>query len=165
MHFFHFCILSLLRLLAFGTYSESVIVKTTMFITVDKCSSVGPLLPGSTRTVVGQPVEPENFLSSVQVLMVSWIKGLPPRLDRWRVRLGMSRRRTSSGCAVPHCGSNSMVVQRTQSGNDTWGEVRWSKISWDLNYICASYFFRCKLLISNYANGCITLYCVTPACL
>lgn len=77
------------------------------------------LLPGRTRTEVGQPVEPENFLSSVQVLMVSWIKGLPPRLDRWRVRLGMSRRRTSSGCAVPHCGSNSIVVQRTQSGNDT----------------------------------------------
>lgn len=92
--------------------------------------------------MVGQPVEPENFLSSVQVLMVSWIRGLAPRQDRWRVRLGMSRRRTSSGCAVPHCGSNSMVVQRTQSGNDTWGKVMHKKISFSLNDALVSYFFR-----------------------
>lgn len=83
-----------------------------------------PFLPGSTSTVVGHPVEPENFFSSVQVLMVSWTRGFPPRLDRCRVRLGISRRSTSSGCAVPHWASNSMVVQRTQSGNDTWGKTR-----------------------------------------
>lgn len=69
--------------------------------------------------MVGQPLEPEIFLSSTQVLMVSWARGLVLRLDRWSEWPGMSKRRTSSGWAVPDWGSNSMVVHRTQSGNDT----------------------------------------------
>lgn len=61
--------------------------------------------------------------------MVSWIRGFPTMLDRWRVRLGIRRRRTSSGCAVPHCASNSMVVQRTQSGKDTFNGVGQSVVN------------------------------------
>lgn len=142
----NYCIISLLShlslwdLLWFCYCQNNTVV---MYITVNKCWTARPLLPGSTRTVVGHPVEPENFLSSVQVLIVSWIKGLPPKLDRWRVRLGMSRRKTSSGCAVPHCGSNSMVVQRTQSGNDTWGKVRRRKINLDLNLLLFQMYVTC----------------------
>lgn len=81
-------------------------------------------------------------------------------LDRCRVRLGISRRRTSSGCAVPHCASNSMVVQRTQSGKDTFSGAGQSAVNGNFSFSSGL-----QLLTLMTKESLLTLYCVTLACL
>lgn len=100
-------------------------ITSSFWHTYDNCVNV--LIPGRTKTEVGQPVEPKNFLSSVQELMASWANDFEERLDIWSERQGMNSRSISSGWAVPHWGSNSTVVHRTHSGKDTCRErsLKW----------------------------------------
>lgn len=80
-------------------------------------------LPGNTKTIVGHPADPENFFNSIQEFRFSWTDvNFGPYPEFWIVLTGINKRRTSSDCAVPHWGSNSIVIHRTHSGNVTWDE-------------------------------------------